>query len=184
MASPCSSFDLSLPITQTLPGYFAKTNYKNPEGMSYTPARHALGEEYFDYLRKNPEKSVDFDFSMRLEDSAPPHAQPVYPFAERMAAGLSSHQEDGHANGPNGDVVNGDSPQTNGQHAQAVAIVDMGGGQGQFLERIIRENPGLPGRFVLQDMATTIKPLQARKDIPFEPTVHDLFTPQPIKGKH
>jgi hypothetical protein len=65
-----------------------------------------------------------------------------------------------------------------------VAIVDIGGGRGQFLERLREESPELPGRFVLQDLQQSIDLLRAtRKDLCFEPMAHDMFTPQPISGK-
>ena len=62
----------------------------------------------------------------------------------------------------------------------AVAFVDVGGSQGSELKRLKAKYPELPGRLVLQDVESVIKEVPASE--PFEATVHDFFTPQPIKG--
>jgi hypothetical protein len=92
---------------------------------------------------------------MKMSDMAPPAALPTYPFGAK-AGKLCPEQ---------------------------VAIVDIGGGHGQFLERLRRQSPELPGRFVLQDLQQSIDILRGtKKDLCFEPMAHDMFTPQPIIG--
>lgn len=68
--------------------------------------------------------------------------------------------------------------------AEEVAIVDIGGGRGQFLERLRKQCPELPGRLVLQDLPQLVRPLkETEKDLCFEPMEYDMFTLQPITGK-
>ena len=64
---------------------------------------------------------------------------------------------------------------------KAVTMVDVGGGLGQELLGLKKKYPELPGRLVLQDLAETIKGVP--ETTVFEPTAHDFFTPQPVKGQ-
>ena len=64
---------------------------------------------------------------------------------------------------------------------KAVTVVDVGGGLGHELLGLRKKYPELPGRLVLQDLPETIKGVPETRV--FEPTVHDFFTPQPVKGK-
>jgi hypothetical protein len=141
---------------QTMPAYLANIGYQNPDShVPLTPARHAFGCEFWEHLSKNPEKQADFDSSMKMSDMAPAAALPTYPFAAK-ARELRHDQ---------------------------VAIVDIGGGRGQFLERLRKQTPELAGRFVLQDLQQSIDILRETKnEFCFEPMAHDMFTPQPIIG--
>ena len=142
---------------QTMPTYLASIGYKNPDShVPLTPARHGLGCEFWEHLSKHPEKQADFDSSMKMSDMAPPAALPTYPFGAKAGR----------------------------LRADRVAIVDIGGGRGQFLERLRKQCPELPGRFVLQDLQQSVDLLDGtEKDLGFEPMAHDMFTPQPIIGK-
>ena len=65
--------------------------------------------------------------------------------------------------------------------ADAVLMVDVGGGPGQELIRFKQANPDLPGRLVLEDLPKTLHRLEnLPKEI--EPLGHDFFTPQPVRG--
>lgn len=62
-----------------------------------------------------------------------------------------------------------------------VFLVDVGGGIGHDLQELKTKHPNIPGRLVLQDQPSVIDQIsQAPASI--ELTVHDFFTPQPIKG--
>lgn len=69
-----------------------------------------------------------------------------------------------------------------------MSIVDVGGGQGQWLDTVIKDNPYLREdghRLVLQDLPTVIdnvKRTDQRHDRAFELMALDFFTPQPIIG--
>jgi demethylsterigmatocystin 6-O-methyltransferase len=142
---------------QIMPTYLANIGYRNPDShVSQTPARHAFGCEFWEHLSKHPEKQADFDSSMKMSDMVPPATLPTYPFAAK-ASELRHDQ---------------------------VAIVDIGGGHGQFLERLRNQSPDLPGRFVLQDLQQSIDLLKGSEgDLCFVAMAHDMFAPQPIIGK-
>lgn len=53
---------------------------------------------------------------------------------------------------------------------------------GHVLELILQRNPGLPGRFVVQDVEEIVS-LADPNEKAFEVMAHDFFTPQPIKGE-
>ncbi|KAH9218553.1 S-adenosyl-L-methionine-dependent methyltransferase [Leptodontidium sp. 2 PMI_412] len=64
-------------------------------------------------------------------------------------------------------------------------IVDIGSGKGQAMLAIETECPKYFGaQVILQDLPIVIKTLGA-EDLPgITPTVHDIFTPQPVKNAH
>ena len=64
-------------------------------------------------------------------------------------------------------------------------IVDVGGGRGQALQEIQANCGGaFTGRLVLQDLPAVIDTLKS-DDIPgIKPMVYDIFSPQPVKGRH
>ncbi|RDW66778.1 hypothetical protein BP5796_09527 [Coleophoma crateriformis] len=64
-------------------------------------------------------------------------------------------------------------------------IVDIGGGRGQAMLAIQTECPGaFGGKLILQDLPIVINSLRP-EDIPgIEATIHDIFTPQPVKNAH
>lgn len=65
-----------------------------------------------------------------------------------------------------------------------VAIVDMGGGQGHIMGEVRKQNPGLKGRIIVQDLQPV---LDAAPDGPPEGVEfmgHDMFKPQPITTAH
>lgn len=65
--------------------------------------------------------------------------------------------------------------------SQDVLMVDVGGGVGGQVGALRKQYPGLPGRFILQDLPDTIKnnasPPEGVECMPY-----DFFTPQPVKG--
>lgn len=65
-----------------------------------------------------------------------------------------------------------------------VAIVDVGGGQGHIMGEVRKQNPGLKGRIIVQDLQSV---LDAAPDGPPEGVEfmgHDMFKPQPIATAH
>ena len=140
-----------------MPTYLSDIGYKNPDSyVSLTPARHTFGCEFWEHLSKHPQKQADIDSSMKMSDMAPPPALPMYPFGEKVGK-LGTDQ---------------------------VALVDIGGGRGQFLERLREQSPNLPGRFVLQDLKQCIDLLKGAESKPsFEAMAYDMFMPQPIIGE-
>ncbi|KKY31917.1 putative o-methyltransferase b [Diaporthe ampelina] len=65
-----------------------------------------------------------------------------------------------------------------------VAVVDVAGGQGHIMGEVRKQNPGLKGRIVVQDLDSV---LDAAPDGPPEGVEfmsHDMFKPQPITTAH
>ena len=62
-----------------------------------------------------------------------------------------------------------------------VLLVDIGGGMGHDLEEFKARHPQLSGRLVLQERQEVVNQIQHLSP-GIEATVHDFFTPQPIKG--
>ena len=65
----------------------------------------------------------------------------------------------------------------------AVLIVDVAGGRGHDLEAFRRKFPHAQGRMILQDLPSVIDDIQDL-DSQIERMAHDMFLPQPIKGKN
>jgi hypothetical protein len=63
----------------------------------------------------------------------------------------------------------------------AVVMVDVGGGVGQIIEKVMQENPNLKGRFVLQDLGPIVEQARA-KNPKYQVMEYDFFTPQPVHG--
>ena len=68
------------------------------------------------------------------------------------------------------------------EHADAILLVDIGGGPGQELERFKKNNPNIPGRCILQDLPLTLR-LIGNVPEGIEAMEYDFFSPQPMKGK-
>lgn len=63
-----------------------------------------------------------------------------------------------------------------------VLFIDLGGNIGHQCAEFKGQYPNLPGRIVLQDLPHAIN--MALQTPGVENTVHDLFTPQPVKGMY
>ena len=62
-------------------------------------------------------------------------------------------------------------------------LVDIGGGLGHDIEELKAKHPDISGSMVLQDQEAAI--VQISKASPgIKLTVHDFFTPQPVKGEN
>ena len=101
---------------------------------------YALGTKtIFGLLEKNAEQKQSFDDYMRsrrLVDA--PQWFDIYPAAKKFANARKD--------------------------ADAILLVDIGGGPGQELERFKQSNPNIPGRFVLQDLPITLKRIDKMAD--------------------
>lgn len=116
---------------------------------------NTYGDNFFDYLGKQPALQADFDSAMAVQEFMPPMALPQYPFSEIK--------------------------QTLSKEPNAITLVDVGGGKGQYLTRIIQQNPDLPGRFIVQDLPETTDRVDKAK-VPFEVMPHNFFESQPVRG--
>ena len=141
-----------------LVSFLKQNQWRNPDDSTQTAARHALGQSFWDFINANPVRRGGFDCAMEIQEHYPKYMLPSYGFmcqAPLMQTG-----------------------------ANAVTIVDVGGGSGQVLESIRRDYPSLTGRFILQDLPETISQIDSAKmaALKIEPQAYDFFTPQPIQG--
>lgn len=70
--------------------------------------------------------------------------------------------------------------ETKGSDPNGVVFIDIGGNIGHQCAEFKAKYPNLPGRVVLQDLPHAIG--MALETPGVENTIHDIFTPQPIKG--
>lgn len=151
--------DAIAPIFLELPAYLAENNYRLPspkDGPVQTAHKTKLS--FFEYLFQPEHLSNlnDFNNFMQLVSSFCPFWVEFYPFEERIISGSE-------------------------KSADAVLLVDIGGGNGRMLQDLRLKFPGLPGRLILQDLPKTIEDADNTNEV-FEKVAHDFFTPQPIQG--
>jgi hypothetical protein len=108
-------------------------------------------------MAEDPSMSAAYGLAMEVHGELDPEYYAHFPFSE-VREGLSGN-------------------------ANATTIVDVGGGHGHVLREIIKENPDLQGRFILQDLPVVIHEVQ-KQDTPFESMVQDIFQPQVLTGEH
>jgi hypothetical protein len=151
-------FDERVVVAGKFPAWLKKRGYKTTGSAEDNAFTETLGVPFWKYHDEHPEESAIFDSAMSTQESFPKSMVPAYPFS--------------------GDIgeLHSDS--------DAVTLVDIGGGFGQAIKKLRGDYPGVEGRFILQDLPKTIKQIDAAEATKegFEPTVHDFFEPQPVKG--
>lgn len=155
------TFDVAGPSFHGIPAYLKKSNYKNPNNIADGPFQYAHNTQnpFFLWLGERPEHSQHFNNYMSgYRQGKHSWMDPgFYPVNERLEGGLSRNDQD------------------------SVFLVDVGGGLGHDLEELKAKHAGILGSLVLQDQPDVIaQVLNASPGI--ELTVHDFFTPQPVKG--
>ena len=153
------SHDFVGPAWYKLPAFLAKTKYQNPEDAMNGPFQYAYNTELHGFAWiMQPENSTflnNFNTWLAGSHEGIPKWLDWYPFEKEVVQGLDRDEK-------------------------SVAVVDVGGGLGHELLEMQTKYSGLSGRLVLQDLPESIKNVP-KTDV-FEPTVHDFFTPQPVKG--
>ncbi|KAL9120542.1 MAG: hypothetical protein Q9187_002898 [Circinaria calcarea] len=153
-------FDCAGPIFQKLPKYLASTSYKNPTDTAKGPFQYAHETELhgWEWMSARPEIMQAFqNYMSGLRAEKPSWTDPgFYQVTERLEQGLK-------------------------QTGDGNAIVDVGRGLGHDLETFKSKCPQFRGRLVLQDQPQVIAQI-SQISPGIEVTVHDFYTPQPIKG--
>jgi hypothetical protein len=152
-------FDTLNPILVQIPYFLAKNGYNDITDLSNNPTLSMYGSNFFDQLAADPRREANFASAMKIQELAPPSAVPQFPYSEGIANFHANSKDAG----------------------SDVFLVDVGGGQGQYLGPLITEYPDLPGRKILQDLPSVVAGVDDSA-VSFEPMAHDFFTPQPIKG--
>jgi hypothetical protein len=161
LLSSLNSQDILLPGLKKMPQYLAESRYGNPSNIMDTPFQlgHSTKRMFFDYLGRHPEQIAQFNNYMGMYAQGRPRwLDPGnFPVREILGEGASTELD-------------------------AALLVDVGGGKGHDLVIFQKTYGDLPGRLVLQDLPGAIDQAGALpKGI--EATVHDFFTPQPVKGQ-
>ena len=149
-----SSFDACGPLFQEMPKFLEKTKYQDITDNMHTVFQDALktDDPVFLWYPKNPEMFAYFNIHMASRREAMTTWLDVYPVEQ----------------------------ETKGWNPDAPVFVDVAGGIGHQCAELKAKYPNLPGRVVLQELPHCID--QAVPTPGVENVVHDIFTPQPLKG--
>ena len=147
-----------------MPEYFEVYGRKEPKFQDKNPYTFGFGKpeaQVWEVMNENPERMKAFMQSMNtLETHLPIAGMYDFSWVAKVAQ---------------------DEP-------ERILFVDVGGGRGQAIKSISKENPELPReRFVLQDRADVIEEvnnIDAEDMRGARTMVHDFNEAQPVKGKN
>lgn len=149
------------PALYKLPEYLARNGYKVPTKADDSPFTYAYNtsETWFSWLEAHPTVYNQFNNHMTAYHEGRPSWMDAdfYPVQQQLVYGARTD-------------------------AEAVLMVDVGGGLGHDLVEFHGKHPETPGRLVVQDLPNVIGTIQ-NLDKAIEPMAHDFFTEQPIKGE-
>ena len=154
-------YDVARPSFNRFPDFFKKADYKSPTSPTDGPFQMAHGTQlpFFPWL-----------------EATPPHLDEFGNFMSAYRAGKANWFDPGFY--PVADrLIEGFNPANN-----EVLLVDVGGGRGHDVQQFVAQYKAQPGKAVLQDLEPVIASIQDKNKLPFDSTVHDFFTPQPIKA--
>ena len=152
-------FDLGMKALADLPEYFTKFGYKSPTGTTDGPFQFALDTNLntFEWWAAKPVLAQNFNTFMTGVRGSRPSWITWFPVEERLLRDAK-------------------------QDANETLMVDIAGGRGHNLADIKNVFPHAPGRLILQDLPHVIDDSKSL-DPAIEKMKHDMFDPQPIKGK-
>ena len=142
------------PVFQALPDFLAKTNYQDILDDTNTPTQVAYKTSLpgMLWVQEQPQAAAYFNDYIAFHRKQQLTCWDVYPVMT----------------------------ETHGRDPKAVVLVDVGGSLGHQCAEFKHRFPQVPGRVVSQDLQG---PISTAMSIPgVENMVHDMFTPQPIKG--
>jgi demethylsterigmatocystin 6-O-methyltransferase len=141
-------------VYQELPDFLAKIKYQDITENTSTVFQEAykMDGPAFVYMAEHPRTAAYFNQYMLHRRKGMPTWLSVFPLDKETTL-----------KDPNG-----------------VLFVDMGGNIGHECAQLKAKYPNLPGKVILQDLPHAIG--MALQTPGVENTVHDIFTPQPIKG--
>ncbi len=153
------SLDCAGPSFLKLPSYLSENGYKNPEDSNNGPFQYGHDTKLSckDWRAEHPAVQRAFNNDMVGYIVGQPRRvdYDFYPVKERLGKGLKGSSE--------------------------ALLVDVGGSLGHDVIVFKANHPELLGRLVLQDLPTVISQVD-RIPPGIEPTIHDILTPQPVKG--
>lgn len=145
-----------------LPEALAEDGYRNPENPAKAAMTKTFGMTAWEMLEQDDNKRAMFDAAMAQQDDLP---EEMIPDGEMDWIQML------------GDVRAGD-----------VAFVDVGGGNGHVMSKILEKTAGqIQGKFVLQDKKGAVESVlaeaqQHHQKPPFDCMEADFFNAQPVHG--
>lgn len=160
-----NSTGCTIPAVYALPTWLKQNNYRSPTEGTNSPFTQGFKTNYhfFDFLNgKNPEYpelGAQFNNLMSAYHQGRPSWMDngFYPVKENLLEGAKTGPED-------------------------ALIVDVGGNKGHDLAEFRAKWPEAQGRLILQDQPHVLQEIESLHPT-IEPTSHDFFTEQPVKGK-
>ena len=143
----------------SLPAYFKAHKAEDVYDLKKSPFAFAVGKEgltYYEVLNEDVEQRNIWNKALQMSEKNMP-VTGMFPFASMKEAVE--------------------------REPERAFIVDIAGGNGQSLLAIQEECPaGFGGKMILQDLPIVINSLKPEEIPNIEPTVYDIFTPQPVKS--
>ena len=150
--------DVVVPAWRILPEYLKSRGYQTPSDPLDAPLQVAFDtkKSMWDIL---VERNMMGAFQQFIGDYRADRMElvDILPIQERLLDGFDSSSDN------------------------SVLLVDVGGGRGHEILKVIEKFPNAPGRKVLQDLPAVVADVQQSN---MEVMEHDFFTPQPVQGKH
>ncbi len=155
------SFDFGTRTLAQLPAWFKSNGYQSPTSATSGPLQHIFNTNLnsFEYWATLPTNALqNFNTCMTGNRGSRPSWIEWFPVEHNVLQGAEEDET-------------------------AVLIVDVAGGRGHDLEAFRRKFPHAKGRMILQDLPSVIDDIQDL-DPHIERLTHDMFLPQPIRGKN
>jgi len=139
-----------------MPEWLENHDYKPPLNTLDCPWQTGVGTDldFFGWHQANPVQGERFNAVMQGVASEWKTPMDLYPVQERLIDGFEG----------------------------GVLVVDVGGGLGHDLQRIIDRDPVPAAQYILQDFAEIVAAAPVKE--PITTMAHDFFTDQPVQGQY
>lgn len=153
----------TVPAAHALPKWLEQNQYRSPTEGRNCPFSLGFKTDlhFFEFLNANPEypaPATQFNNLMSAYHQGRPSWMDVgfYLVHDKLIQGARSGDDE-------------------------VFLVDVGGNKGHDLEEFTSKRPYYPGRLILEDLPHVLDDITSLNPS-IEPTAHDFFTEQPVKG--
>ncbi|KAL8665819.1 MAG: hypothetical protein Q9202_001941 [Teloschistes flavicans] len=151
-------FDHCAPSLLNLPGYLARNSYKVPQDVKTGPFADAWGgQNTWALYEAEPARGHLFNSFMTKWREGTAKWTDSYPAKIRLCEQIEPS-------------------------ANAVLLVDIGGGNGHVLKDFVQDPAHRTGRLILQDLSSALGNVDDLTQLGIEAMACDFFTPQPVKG--
>ncbi|KAL4798410.1 S-adenosyl-L-methionine-dependent methyltransferase [Aspergillus venezuelensis] len=143
-----------------LPEFLAKNKYRNPDRADATAFQHAhqTDEPFYNWLQRRSSIYSAFCGMMKSTEDFAARWPDLFPVCERFHQFRQPHAQ------------------------QTLKVVDIAGGTGHNMQRLVDRMPGLKGDLILQDHAEVLANRASDLDARIRGMPHNFFDAQPVKG--